>query len=201
MQENPPGLRERQRRRTTKELHDAAVELVSEQGLAAVTAEAVADRAGVSRRTFFNYFASKEDAVLGARPPSMSEAELARFLDEGSADPFTRTVRLIVAIIRSSFEAGSTLDERRILVHRFPELRRRLSQHVSAAEQLVESVLKEKLSASGDTANKSSRALLMLAGTVLRYVYTHDPGAVETDPTAAIESAIATFKKVLEDIS
>jgi AcrR family transcriptional regulator len=50
------GLRARNRERTVKSLEQAAWELVAEHGFEAVTAEAVADRAGVSRRTFFNYY-------------------------------------------------------------------------------------------------------------------------------------------------
>lgn len=50
------GLRARNRERTVKRLEQAAWDLVAEQGFEAVTADAVADRADVSRRTFFNYF-------------------------------------------------------------------------------------------------------------------------------------------------
>lgn len=50
------GLRARNRERTTKRLEQAAWDLVAEQGFGAVTADAVADRAEVSRRTFFNYY-------------------------------------------------------------------------------------------------------------------------------------------------
>ncbi|HPF81520.1 TetR/AcrR family transcriptional regulator [Nostocoides australiense] len=57
------GLRERKKARTTQQLVDAAYALLAEGGFEAMTAEAIADRAGVSRRTFFNYFPSLE-AVL-----------------------------------------------------------------------------------------------------------------------------------------
>lgn len=50
------GLRARNRERTVQRLENAAWELVAEAGFEAVTADAVADRADVSRRTFFNYF-------------------------------------------------------------------------------------------------------------------------------------------------
>ncbi|GAA2398442.1 TetR family transcriptional regulator [Actinomadura vinacea] len=58
------GLRERKKEATRKALHEAAMRLAVEHGLDAVTVEAIADAAGVSRRTFSNYFAGKEDAVL-----------------------------------------------------------------------------------------------------------------------------------------
>jgi AcrR family transcriptional regulator len=57
-------LRERKKEATRQALHEATLRLALERGLDAVTVDAVADEAGVSRRTFSNYFANKEDAVL-----------------------------------------------------------------------------------------------------------------------------------------
>ncbi|WP_432988664.1 TetR/AcrR family transcriptional regulator [Dactylosporangium sp. CA-233914] len=58
------GLRERKKMATRQALHEAAVALSIEHGLDKVTVEAIADAAEVSRRTFSNYFASKEEALL-----------------------------------------------------------------------------------------------------------------------------------------
>ncbi len=58
------GLRERKKAETRQSVHEAAVRLVEEYGLDAVTVEAIADAANISRRTFSNYFAGKEDALL-----------------------------------------------------------------------------------------------------------------------------------------
>jgi AcrR family transcriptional regulator len=59
-----PGLRERKKAATRQALHDAAVRLAIENGADRVTVEAIADEAGVSRRTFSNYFGSKEEALM-----------------------------------------------------------------------------------------------------------------------------------------
>ncbi|SBS71741.1 Regulatory protein TetR [uncultured Mycobacterium sp.] len=59
----PPGLRERKKADTRRALSDAALALTFERGLDNVTREAIAERAGVSLRTFNNYFAGKYEAI------------------------------------------------------------------------------------------------------------------------------------------
>lgn len=59
------GLREQKKRRTRMAMHRAALELVVEKGLSGVTVQMIAERAGVSTRTFFNHWAAKESAILG----------------------------------------------------------------------------------------------------------------------------------------
>jgi len=59
-----PGLRERRRRATEVEVGAAALELFERQGVAATTVGEIARAAGISERTFFRYFSSKEEAVL-----------------------------------------------------------------------------------------------------------------------------------------
>lgn len=60
-----PGLRERKKAARHAAFVDAARALVLDRSLDGVTIEDICERVGVSPRTFFNYFASKEDAVLG----------------------------------------------------------------------------------------------------------------------------------------
>ncbi|MGJ1727770.1 TetR/AcrR family transcriptional regulator [Clavibacter sepedonicus] len=65
MSTSATGLRERRRVETSARLTTLARRLTAERGLAGFTVEEVCEQAGVSRRTFFNYFASKEDALFG----------------------------------------------------------------------------------------------------------------------------------------
>lgn len=57
------GLRERKKLDTRRALSDAALELALERGFDGVTREAIADLAGVSLRTFNNYFSGKYEAL------------------------------------------------------------------------------------------------------------------------------------------
>lgn len=51
------------KRRRYRAIRQAAAELVRERGYEAMTYDAVAERAGVSRRTVFNYFPTKFDLI------------------------------------------------------------------------------------------------------------------------------------------
>ena len=55
----------RKQNATRSALHAAAVELVYAGSLETVTTAQIAEAAGVSPRTFFNYFETKEDAIIG----------------------------------------------------------------------------------------------------------------------------------------
>lgn len=88
------GLREQKKRATRAAIHRAALEIAHADGVAAATVERITEAAGVSPRTFFNYFPTKEDALAGTDPDlpaRLAEALLGRPDDEALTDSL-RTV-------------------------------------------------------------------------------------------------------------
>lgn len=59
-----PGLRERKKQETLRRITDAGICLFIEKGIDATTLDEIAAMAGISRRTFFHYFKSKDDILL-----------------------------------------------------------------------------------------------------------------------------------------
>ncbi|KAF1717179.1 TetR/AcrR family transcriptional regulator [Pseudoxanthomonas wuyuanensis] len=58
------GLRERKRRETRQRIAETALRLFLAKGYEGTTLDAIAAEAGISRRTFFSYFKSKDDIIL-----------------------------------------------------------------------------------------------------------------------------------------
>jgi AcrR family transcriptional regulator len=72
-----PSVRDAHKARTRRALREAALDLFATQGYDTTTTEEIAEKAGVSARTFFRYFKTKESVLfLGERDWLRSFAEL-----------------------------------------------------------------------------------------------------------------------------
>lgn len=204
MQAPPPSLRERQRLDTWASIHNAAAELVIRDGWASATVDKIAANAGISTRTFFNYFASKEDAVLGAQQLSIPDDALAAF-EARQGDLLERTVQLTMAVIRTSTPAAVSTDRRKQLISDVPELRTRAMEIAGSSEALIEPILTRAL-AEGEESDHGSpsdehgaaQALMMLAGTIIRFAFRRDPVAMSGEGgDTALAAATAEFREAI----
>ncbi|GGM22413.1 TetR/AcrR family transcriptional regulator [Promicromonospora citrea] len=120
------GLRERKKRSRRLALIDAAQELVAEHGLDAVTVEMISAQAGVSPRTFFNYFESKDDAVLGAEDAGLPDDVVGTFVDGGPTGRLLSDVQVLVAALLATADEGHDRVRRAVdLVQQEPRLLQR----------------------------------------------------------------------------
>jgi len=81
------GLRERKRAATRSAITSAARTLTAERGLNGYTVEEVCEAAGISRRTFFNYFPTKEDAIIGHADDDIPSDVIEEFVAGGAGSP------------------------------------------------------------------------------------------------------------------
>lgn len=102
-------VRRRKRDTTRDALCDAAYSVVRDVGMEGLTADAVADRAGVSRRTFFNHFPSVE-SVLTTSLDDFFASVGARLETRPADEPVLDSVRSVVT------EAGDDALVERIAV-------------------------------------------------------------------------------------
>jgi AcrR family transcriptional regulator len=103
------GLRERKKRETREAIARTAMKLFAARGFDAVTVADVAEAAGVSEKTVFNYFPAKEDLVLhrGAeRLETLIEAIRGRPAGASVVEPFRDlTMRFIDQVDSGSVDA------------------------------------------------------------------------------------------------
>jgi AcrR family transcriptional regulator len=104
------GLRERRRRETRQEIRAAALRLATEHGFGKVTVEMITTEAEVSHRTFFNYFPTKEAAVVPA-PPVLTDEDVEAFTAAGPAHPREILTELTALLLLDSVEQPPQRDE------------------------------------------------------------------------------------------
>ena len=107
------GLRERKKLDTRRALSDAALKLAFEGGLDSVTREAIAELAGVSLRTFNNYFTGKYEA-LAYRQTERLRRSIAVLRERPADEPlWTSITEAVIAPLEEDFR-DATGEENKI---------------------------------------------------------------------------------------
>jgi AcrR family transcriptional regulator len=139
------GLRERHRQRTLTQLEEVALRLFAERGFNAVTVDDIAAEADIARRTFFRYFASKEDVLFADHHhqlDALRQALAARPVDE---PPLTALRSAILSMADRYEEDRERLLHRARILAATPSLRGRGLDRQRAGEQAVTDLVAEWL--------------------------------------------------------
>jgi len=107
--EKPQGLRERKRRETSERIIEKGLKLFVKYGYEGTTLDAIADAAGISRRTFFYYFKSKEDVLLTAHDNGFRQALRSAMRDESPDQPPLEAVQKCLIKLASRRETKESI--------------------------------------------------------------------------------------------
>lgn len=120
----PLGLRERNRRLTAAHIQQATLSLLERRGWEATTVAEIAAEAGISARTFFRYFDSKEHAAF----PAQRRVWLAASTFVPASDRPDAIADEVTALLRSAMISADDPDEL--------ELHRRMARLFGEAPRL-----------------------------------------------------------------
>ena len=149
-----PGLRERKKQATRKALRDAALRLALERGPDNVRVDDIADAAGVSPRTYNNYFSSREQAIVAA----VTAEREARVAESVAARPATVHLAdaVIDAVVEQYTNPGSHDHDVLLLLTTRPVLRGAFLGTAAEIEHSLTAVIAERI---GDHGQHTAQVL------------------------------------------
>lgn len=163
----PSALRDRKKERTRRAIVAAAVELFEDRGYDETTVADIAAAAEVGTRTFFNYFASKEELLF----PETDERVLAAVAAIDTRRPGERPVEVLLRALRA---AGDDPGTRRgdDLSGRIAALRARVSRTVPSVS------------------GRAAHAQLTAQREIARHLHTAFPAELDEVGAAALVGAV-----------
>ncbi|TXJ04178.1 MAG: TetR/AcrR family transcriptional regulator [Aeromicrobium sp.] len=185
------------------EIHGVAAEQCLALGPDGVSTAKIAELAGISPRTFFNYFATKEDAILGLGRIHLDDEFIREFLEIKGLTPLQRVVVLTARVLGTAFMSSADPVRRQELAEKYPELLARTSYSAMHARELVMRALITEadelwLGAEGMPTNKEEAyALVVLSFSMVAFAWQSDPGRLAVAGFEMLNETIALFTKVL----
>jgi len=201
------GLRERKRLATRRAIQLAVLELVAERGLENVTVDEISRVADVSPRTFFNYFTSKEEAIIGEAPALPGVLPVEEFVNAGPDSDLIADLGEMIAVggdnVTNDFEL---LDLRRELMKQHPQLfALRMATMRNFEEELGAVVARRlanddpTLAADAPELEQRARLITLVAFAAMRHAWAcwADNGGSPVELSARLRSSFAQLGELL----
>ena len=202
-----PGLRERKRLATRRAIQLAVLDLVTQRGLENVTVDEVSRVADISPRTFFNYFTSKEEALIGESPTLPGEDLIEKFVSAGADSDLLSGLGDMIS--RAGDGVANDLElvkRRRELMKQHPQLFALRMATMRSFEEELDAVVSRRLLAddpglAADTPElaQRSRLITLVAMAAMRHAWTcwADSGGSLIDLSERLRGSFAQLGTLL----
>ena len=193
--------REKRKQETAFRLTSVSRRLTAERGLAGFTIEELCDEVEISRRTFFNYFPSKDDAVLGADSQEEAAKFAEAFLAQGKRGWGNVVDDLFGLALTLVDEAGLDLEEHSDFMRaleREPKLFARFMGTTREREKQLRALIAEREGVAADDPRAEAAVMVitsltrMLGETLSNPENSRDFATVLTDSLAALRLVLST---------
>jgi AcrR family transcriptional regulator len=194
-----PTLRERQRDETHGLIRRTTYELAVERGVSAVSVQSICAAAGVSTRTFFNHFRSKDEALIPDLPDFPDAAQRA-FVDGVDPDLLTALEELLgehIAWVQERADGGEGPRAMKRLLEANPELVPRAMAVFEALEQRVAALVARRTGRPSVDLFCTVAALTATSAMRAAFGTWEDGSADGAELRPAVSSAFAVLRELL----
>lgn len=142
------GLRERKKLKMRRDIERTALQSVLERGYDETTIELICREVEISKKTFFNYFSSKEAALLGDRHVDCSAETLGAALEAAGDRPYLKTVTGFVSgVLYPASDSPEVMHLRSQVIAAIPQLAFRSRKDMVCLNKTTSDCLRTYLSA------------------------------------------------------
>lgn len=192
---------------TALRIERSAVALVVQHGFDDTTVDMICADAGVSQRTFFNHFATKDAAVIGTAEPRLDEQRVRAFIASNDPNILAEATTLVSVAMIDAAADHELLAARMRAITSSPVLMQRQLERFSAIEAELAEVIHYRLARvspaheSAERLAEQSRLTAMLLAGAMRYSAGRVMRAVPGSASVAVDDTRQLLIELLPKLS
>lgn len=195
--EKTVGLRAKKRAATREKIQKSALNLIEKLGYETVTIEMICTEAIISKRTFFNYFKSKESVILEKNLPTLSKTKIEKFCNDENQNIIDSLLDLIISYFKTE-----TMKQLQKIIRTNPKLLAKKFAEFDYLKKDLQKAIQKKLSKDTTLSQKNleeqSHMILNIGISATNFLLERWLHFDETIDDNQIKKAKALFKKVTQ---